>query len=66
MGNLIPIVLFAYARPDHLQHTLNCLKADQVPLIIAFSDAPNLTLGGCMEGKHSKYYTGTEGKIYFK
>ncbi len=40
MDDLIPIVLFAYARPDHLQCTLNCLKADQVPLIFAFSDAP--------------------------
>jgi hypothetical protein len=36
----IPVILFTYARPDHLQRTLNCLKADQVPLIFAFSDGP--------------------------
>lgn len=34
----IPIVLFAYARPDHLSRTLECLKINQVPLIYAFSD----------------------------
>ncbi|MEP7293445.1 MAG: class I SAM-dependent methyltransferase, partial [Chloroflexota bacterium] len=30
--------LFAYARPDHLQRTLACLRENQVPLIYAFSD----------------------------
>ena len=34
----IPIVLFAYARPQMLQHTLECLRTNQVPLIYAFSD----------------------------
>ena len=34
----IPIILFAYARPDHLRRTLECLRADQIPLIYAFSD----------------------------
>lgn len=34
----IPIVLFAYTRPQHLQSTLQCLKANQVPLIYAYSD----------------------------
>jgi hypothetical protein len=33
-------VLFAYARPDHLRRTLDALRADGVPLILAFSDAP--------------------------
>lgn len=37
---LIPIVLFAYARPDHLRQTLDCLRENQVPLIYAFSDGP--------------------------
>lgn len=36
----IPIVLFAYARPDHLSRTLECLRENQVPLIYAFSDGP--------------------------
>lgn len=36
----IPIILFAYARPDHLRHTLDCLRENQVPLIYAFSDGP--------------------------
>lgn len=37
---MIPIVLFAYARPDHLLRTLECLKHNRVPLIYAFSDGP--------------------------
>lgn len=36
--SIIPIVLFAYARPDHLQKTIACLRENQVPLIYAFSD----------------------------
>ena len=40
MKSIIPIVLFAYARPDHLQQTLETLRANQVPLIYAFSDGP--------------------------
>jgi putative methyltransferase (TIGR04325 family) len=39
-ADLIPVILFAYARPDHLRRTLACLRADQVPLIYAFSDGP--------------------------
>jgi hypothetical protein len=39
---LIPIVLFAYARPDHLRQTLDCLRENQVPLIYAFSDGPRI------------------------
>lgn len=40
MKPVIPIVLFAYARPDYLRRTLACLHEEQVPLIYAFSDAP--------------------------
>ena len=36
----IPIILFAYARPDHLRQTLDCLQENHVPLIYAFSDGP--------------------------
>jgi len=35
---MIPIVVFAYARPDHLQQTLDSLRANRVPKIYAFSD----------------------------
>ncbi len=35
-----PIALFAYARPGHLSRTLECLRAEHVPLIYAFSDGP--------------------------
>jgi hypothetical protein len=37
---MIPIILYAYARPDHLRRTLACLRENQVPLIYAFSDGP--------------------------
>ena len=40
MSDVVPIVLFAYARPEHLCRTLESLRADQVPLIYAFSDGP--------------------------
>ena len=40
MSTTIPVVLFAYARPDHLRRTLNCLRENQVLLIYAFSDGP--------------------------
>jgi len=36
----IPIILFAYSRPDCLRHTLECLKSNRVPLIYAYSDGP--------------------------
>jgi hypothetical protein len=36
----IPVVLFAYSRPNHLRQTLDCLRANRVPLIYAFSDGP--------------------------
>jgi hypothetical protein len=37
---VIPVVLFAYARPQHLLQTLESLKINQPPEIIAFSDGP--------------------------
>lgn len=37
---MIPVILFAYARPDHLRRTLACLRDNRVPLIYAFSDGP--------------------------
>ena len=36
----IPVALFAYARPEHLQLTLASLRDNRVPLIYAFSDGP--------------------------
>ena len=38
MRSPIPIILFTYARPDHLRRTLECLKANNVPAIYIFSD----------------------------
>jgi len=38
METLIPIILFTYARPDHLRSTLKCLKENNVQLIYIFSD----------------------------
>ena len=38
METIIPIILFTYARPDHLRHTLECLRANNVPRIYIFSD----------------------------
>lgn len=37
---LIPVVLFAYARPHHLQKTLGSLRDNGVPLLYVFSDGP--------------------------
>lgn len=34
----IPVILFAYARQDHLARVLACLRVNQVPLIYAFAD----------------------------
>ena len=34
----IPVVLFAYKRPEHLERVLLCLKQERVPSIIAYSD----------------------------
>ena len=38
--SLVPVVLFAYARPNHLNRTLACLRENNVPLIYAFADGP--------------------------
>jgi hypothetical protein len=35
---MIPIVLFVYARPEHLRKTLECLKENKVPKIYIYSD----------------------------
>src|ERR1700690_4362230 len=36
----IPVVLFTYARPDHLKRTLECLSVNNIPILYAFSDGP--------------------------
>jgi hypothetical protein len=36
--DVIPVVLFTYARPVHLRRVLACLRADEVPLIYAYAD----------------------------
>lgn len=36
----IPVILFAYARPDHLARTLASLRENAVPRIVAFADGP--------------------------
>ena len=40
MSSPVPVVVFAYARPDHLRRLLACLRADEIPLLYAFSDGP--------------------------
>lgn len=35
---VIPVVLFAYARPEHLARVLACLRENHVPLIYAYCD----------------------------
>jgi hypothetical protein len=35
---VIPVVLFAYARPIHLARVLDCLRENRVPLILAYAD----------------------------
>ena len=40
MTQIIPVILFAYARPDHLKRTLECLRENNIPLLYAFSDGP--------------------------
>lgn len=34
----IPVILFAYARSDHLERALRCLRENRVPRILAFAD----------------------------
>lgn len=38
--SLVPVLVFAYARPDLLLKTLGCLRVDSVPLVYVFSDGP--------------------------
>jgi hypothetical protein len=38
-----PVILFAYARPDTLARTLDCLRRAEVPKIYAFCDGPKST-----------------------
>jgi hypothetical protein len=38
--DLIPVVLFAYNRPEHLRRTLTCLRENAVPQLWIFSDGP--------------------------
>jgi hypothetical protein len=40
MKEIIPVVLFAYARPDLLRRTLACLRENQISLLYTFSDGP--------------------------
>lgn len=40
MNSVVPVALFAYNRPTHLQRTLESLRENQIPLIYAFSDGP--------------------------
>lgn len=40
MSAMIPVVLFAYNRPEYLKRSLGCLRENNVPLIYAFADAP--------------------------
>lgn len=37
-STVVPVVLFAYARPLHLKRVLACLRENQVPLIWAYAD----------------------------
>ena len=39
-NELVPVILFAYARPEHLQLTLESLRLNRIPLIYAYSDGP--------------------------
>ncbi len=38
MSEIVPVVLFAYARPAHLRRVLACLRENEVPLVYAFAD----------------------------
>ena len=40
VNKVIPVALFTYARPEHLQRTLNALRINKIPMIYAFSDGP--------------------------
>src|SRR5664280_547665 len=36
--SVLPVVLFAYARPTHLARVLACLRENAVPLVLAYAD----------------------------
>ena len=36
---IIPVILFAYARPKHLARVLGCLRENEVPLLHVYADA---------------------------
>lgn len=36
----VPVLLFAYARPEHTRKVLSALREDRVPLILAYCDGP--------------------------
>jgi hypothetical protein len=38
---MIPVVLFAYLRPDLLRLTLDALKSNHIPYLVVFCDAPS-------------------------
>lgn len=40
MSAIVPVVLFAYRRPDLLKRTLASLHVNEVPLVYAYSDGP--------------------------
>ena len=40
LGDLVPVVLFVYARPDLLVQTLEGLRANNIPLLYVYCDGP--------------------------
>jgi putative methyltransferase (TIGR04325 family) len=50
-NSIIPVVLFAYARPAHLARVLACLRENRVPLIYAFSDGAKGTADAVAVGE---------------
>jgi hypothetical protein len=46
--SIVPVVLFAYARPSHLARVLACLRENDVPLIYAYADGAK---GGADESR---------------
>ncbi len=39
-GEIVPVVVFAYARPQFLERTLAALEREEVPLVYVFCDGP--------------------------
>jgi hypothetical protein len=48
---MIPVIVFAYNRPDLLLRLLDCLRADAVPMLWAFSDGPRSSVDVPLVGK---------------